>query len=91
MMTKKEKGKIVSYVKPSASFHLEADRCNRGVSLMLSGIIGVSEFSENIIHLQSHGGRIILNGSKLAMSVYDGGCVEVVGKLEGVQFKYGKT
>ena len=90
-MTKKENGRQNSTVKPSASFHLEADRCSRGISLMLSGIIGVSEFSDSVIQLQSHGGRIILSGSRMAISVYDGGCVEVLGKVEAIQFKYGKA
>lgn len=72
-------------------FHLEADRDGRGISVIISGIIGISDFSDNIIHLQSHGGRIVVCGSRLLLGVLDGGNVEIVGKVEGISFKYGKN
>lgn len=74
-----------------SSFHLEADRSTRGMSVILSGIIGISDFSDSQIHLQSHGGRIIVNGKKLFICVYESGSVEIVGKVEGIVFKYGKN
>ena len=62
-----------------------------GISVIISGIIGISDFSDNIIHLQSHGGRIVVCGSRLLLGVLDGGNVEIVGKVEGISFKYGKN
>ena len=90
-MTENDNIRARNTPKPSVSFHLEADRCSRGMSLVLSGIIGVSDFSESLIQLQSHGGRIVIGGTKLFLCVYDGGCVEIVGKVEEVRFKYGKN
>lgn len=78
-------------VAPTPSFHLEADRSTRGMSVILSGIIGISDFSDSNIALQSHGGRISINGKKLFICVYDGGSVEIVGKVEEIVFKYGKN
>ena len=73
------------------SFHLEADRSTKGLSVILSGIIGISDFSDSSIYLLSHGGRIIVNGKKLFICVYENSTVEIVGKVEGVIFKYGKN
>ncbi len=73
------------------SFHLEADRTLSGMSVILSGIIGISDFSDSLVYLQSHGGRIIVNGSGLLICVLDGGSVEIVGRVEGISFKYGKN
>ncbi len=93
-MTKREKGEAIKTKGiPSglSSFHLEADRSTKGMSVILSGIIGISDFSDNSIHLLSHGGRIIVNGKKLFICVYENSSVEIVGRVEGVIFKYGKN
>ena len=93
-MTHKEKTKSSSYSKISAalsSFHLEADRSTKGMSVILSGVIGISDFSDSSIHLLSHSGRIVVNGQKLFICVYENNSVEIVGKVEGVVFKYGKN
>lgn len=74
-----------------SAFHLEADRSTKGMSIVLSGIIGVSDFCDSSIHLRSHGGRILVNGKKLFINVYEGNSVEIVGKVEEIVFKYGKT
>lgn len=74
-----------------SSFHLEADRSSRGMSVILSGIIGISDFSEEQILLNSHGGRIAVNGKRLLISVYEGGSVEISGRVEEIAFKYGKN
>ena len=93
-MTHKDKTQVVAYSKISSalsSFHLEADRSTKGMSVILSGVIGISDFSDSSIHLLSHGGRIVVNGQKLFICVYENNGVEIVGKVEGVVFKYGKN
>ena len=74
-----------------SSFHLEADRSRRGLSVVLSGIIGISDFSDSLIDLKGHGGRISVHGKKLFISVYENGSVEIVGKVEEIVFKYGRN
>ncbi len=74
-----------------SSFHMEADRMGRGMSLILCGIIGISDFSDSFINLLSHGGRITVTGRGLFISVYENGSVEIVGRVEGISFKYGKN
>ncbi len=74
-----------------SAFHLEADRSAKGMSVILSGIIGISDFSDSFILMLSHGGRIQVNGEKLFISVYENNTVEIQGKVEGIVFKYGKN
>ena len=74
-----------------SAFHLEADRSREGLSIILSGIIGISDFSDHFIHLKSHGGRISVLGKKLFIKVYENSSVEIVGKVEEIVFKYGKN
>ena len=93
-MTRKDKTQTSVYSKISSavsSFHLEADRSTNGMSVILSGVIGISDFSDSSIHLLSHSGRIVVNGQKLFICVYENNSVEIVGKVEGVVFKYGKN
>ena len=73
------------------AFHMEGNRCNRGISLILSGIIGINDFSDCHILLLSHGGRISIVGKRLVMNVYECGNVEIIGRVEGIEFKYGKN
>ena len=74
-----------------SSFHLEASRSSRGMSLMLSGIIGISDFSEERIELLSHGGRVIISGKRLFINVYENNNLEILGKAEEIIFRYGKN
>lgn len=73
-----------------SAFHIEADRTSRGMAIVLSGILGISDFSDNSILLRSHGGRIVVNGRGLFINVYENHSVEIVGKVEEIVFKYGK-
>ncbi len=92
-MTERSKKKISGGGVSAAlsSFHMEADRTGRGMSLILCGIIGISDFSDSFINLLSHSGRISVTGSGLLISVYENGSVEIVGGVEGISFKYGKN
>ena len=74
-----------------SAFHLEANRSTKGMAIVLNGIIGVSDFSDSSIGLRSHSGRIIVNGQRLFISVYENNCVEIVGRVEEIVFKYGKN
>ncbi|MBO7196305.1 MAG: YabP/YqfC family sporulation protein [Clostridia bacterium] len=74
-----------------SSFHIEADRAGGGMSLIISGVIGISDFSDQFIHLLSHGGRIKITGKALFIRVYENNRVEIVGRIEGIVFSYGKN
>ena len=72
-------------------FHLEARRSTRGMSVIIGGVIGISDFSAETVLLKSHGGKIVVSGSYLLISIYEGGVVEILGKVTDISFKYGKN
>ena len=72
-------------------FRLEGERCRRGIKLRFAGIIGVKEFSEKSIEIANHGGRIVINGKRLVLSIFENNQIEIIGKVEGICFKYGKN
>lgn len=74
-----------------SAFHLEADRSRSGLNIVLSGIVGISEFSDEMICLKGHGGRIYVKGKHLFINVYENANVEIVGRVEEVVFRYGKN
>lgn len=92
-MTEKTKNTTNKNGIPSglSSFHLEADRSREGLAIILSGIIGISDFSDSFIHLKSHGGRVSVVGKKLFIRVYENCSVQIVGKVEEIVFQYGKN
>ena len=93
-MTKKGLREIFKEHRDSSGFsgfHLEADRSASGMAIVLCGIIGVSDFSDSSILLKSHGGRVVVNGKRLFINLYENHSVEIVGKVEEIIFKYGKN
>ncbi len=91
-MTQKNKREQSTLASPLlSSLHLEADRCSNGMSVVLCGIIGISDFSECSVLLKSHGGRIVVSGGGLSIKVYENNSVEIVGRVEEIRFNYGKN
>ncbi len=89
-MIKKSKGEEKNAT-TSLGFHLEADRSRRGMSVFVSGIIGIGDFSNEQILLRSHGGRVNICGKRLDMVIYENQTVEISGRVEEISFKYGKN
>lgn len=88
----KEK-KIISPSIPAvlSPFHIEVDKTARGFSLTCTGVKGISEFSDTEIMLKLAGFSLLISGKKLYMTVFEGKCVEIIGKFEEVRFIYGKV
>ena len=93
MLMTDNKGKIggAKSIRDITAFHLEAERETKGMALLFSGIIGIDGFDDSHVDLKSHGGRISVNGKKLQINIYEKNRVEIVGKVEGIIFKYGKN
>ena len=81
--------KCVRGARPPA-FNMEASRVGRGISVVLSGVIGISDYSETEILLKSHGGKIRINGQRLMLSIYEDNTAEIVGRIEEIGFGYSK-
>ena len=86
-----KKIKIDNITSPLGKFHLEANRSVHGMSIMISGVIGVSSFTESEIILKSHSGRIRVEGRMLDIKVYESGTAEISGRVENIGFLYGKN
>ena len=74
---------------PFSSFHIEADRSESGFSVFVSGIIGITDFTDESVMLKSHFGRVCIQGKRLTVCVYEGNTVEVGGRVEDIRLVYG--
>lgn len=93
-MTEKEKknaGVVRNYTKSLSSFRMEGERCSRGIVLRFAGIIGINHFSEEEIEINNHSGRILVFGKRMNVTVFENRQVEILGRVETVEFKYGKN
>ena len=89
-MTSKEKERNNVLPKKAftpSPFHIEIIRIKKNSRVVVSGIISVSEFSENAVHLISHGGRISFMGSSLTIAVLENKTVEIIGKVDSIGFE----
>ena len=69
---------------------LEIKKTSSGAVLSVVGIMSVTELSGEAISLASHSGRLRVSGTDLVLSVFENRCVEISGKIEGVDMGYGK-
>lgn len=83
--TKKEEQKM------PVGFYLSCERTVGGLSIIVGGIMSVTDFSEESVKLAGHTGRIAVNGKGLSMSVFENKNVEIKGRVEEIKFVYGRT
>lgn len=82
MMTKRDaegKNKI-------SSFHLEIDKFNGKISVNVSSVLAVEEFSTGVCILKFNKGGIRILGEGLELTVYQNKNVEISGKIRTVEF-----
>ena len=90
-MQEKNKKQRLSVPSVVSRFHLEARRSVKGMSVIVGGVIGISDFSDETVLLKSHSGKIKVKGKYLSISIYEGGVIERLGKVEDISFSYGKN
>ena len=88
---KKTVGVVRNYSAGLSSFRMEGERCPRGICLRFAGIIGINEFSDNLIEINNHSGRVLISGKRLRVVVFENKQVEINGRVETVEFSYGKN
>ena len=69
-------------------FCLEATRVGRKIAMSISGIICISDYSEELILLKTQGGKIRLCGEKLTLKVCEGNTAEISGRVREIGFDY---
>ena len=75
---------------PSAGFYLSCERVAGGLSLVIGGIVGVSELEDGCTELLTHTGRIMVRGKALRLTTFENKSIEIKGRIEGIFFVYGK-
>ena len=75
----------------SLPFHIEIDKCMRGVSLLASGVFKINSFSEEQVCLSVRGLDILACGEGLCMTVYENKTVEIVGRIRKIEYEYSKN
>ena len=81
---------ILSSLSPS-SFHVELKKSSRGAVAVVSGVMSVSNFTQECVELLSHSGRLTLVGDSLEISVLEGRIIEIFGRITEVRLGYGKA
>ncbi len=75
----------------SSPLKIDMQKSSRGAVTVISGIMSISEMSENEIELVSHSGRVVLLGDSLGVTVLENRSVEIYGRITEVRLTYGKT
>ncbi len=88
---KKRVGKISVPVGVMSHFHMEADRAGGGIALSFGGVKNVLDYSSTYVKLACGFVSISVEGTALAITLYENKTVEISGKVEGIDFSYAKN
>ncbi len=73
---------------PAPRFHIEIDGTSKGTFFLVNGVIGISEFSSELIKLITRYGSLSLGGSSLGIALFEAGVIEISGNVESISLKY---
>ncbi len=89
-MTRKNE-KAVPSVRPPSPFHVEIDRIQSGVAVLVSGVRAIRELTDTTALLRLKGGFMRINGSGISVTVYENKTVEVIGGVSGIEIENDKA
>ena len=69
-----------------SEFHIDIDRCARGLAVTVSGARCVIDFNDSECLLKVRRGRVRVFGKELNISVFENNIIEISGKIGGVEF-----
>ena len=72
------------------SFSVELRKSAVGSVMLVSGVLGIGELSDERITLLSHGGRLYITGDRLSLSALENRTLEVFGRITGLELSYAK-
>ena len=80
-----------AYVSPLSRFHAEIDGTGTSLAILISGVRNIPEFYDGGALIKISGMTVSVKGKGLAISVFEGRCVELIGKITEVEFIYDKN
>ncbi len=85
-MTEKKKQPV-----KMGSFYFKGERQGFGMCVTVGGVIGVGELSDERILLVSHSARLEVGGEGLSLTVLEGRCAQINGRVREMRLLYGKN
>ena len=72
-------------------FHVEIDRVQCGLAVLVSGVRAIRELTDTTALLRLKGGSMRINGMGISITVYENRTVEVIGGVMGIEIENDKT
>ena len=72
-------------------FHIEIDRVQGGVAVLVSGVRAIRELADTTVLFRIKGGFLRVNGRAIAVTVYENKTVEVIGGISGIEIESDKA
>ena len=72
-------------------FHVEIDRVQGGVAVLISGVRAIRELTDTTALFRIKGGFLRVNGHSIAVTVYENKTVEVIGGVTGIEIENDKA
>ena len=86
-MTEKRKKSIISNIKKkiNPTYQIEADGCGSIASVLISGVVGIVEYSSEEVRLLLSRESIKISGFSLEIAVYERKSVEIMGEVSSLE------
>lgn len=79
----KKTRRSVNYQMPR-DFHVEISRSEKKISVTVYGVISVIDIDGEKCILKIRGGKLVIRGKNLSVSVFENSILDVEGSIEGV-------
>ncbi len=91
-MTKAKKGISLAAIMPygTSGLSIEVKKSRLGAVMLVSGVISVTELSDEAVTALSHSGRVFIFGKRLTVSALENRTLAVYGKILGIEMSYGR-
>ncbi len=77
--------------RPPSPFHVEIDRVQGGIAVLVSGVRAIRELTDTTALLRLKGGFMRINGRDVSVTVYENRTVEVIGGVMSIEIENDKT
>lgn len=69
-----------------SGFHIEADKVISGISVSVSSVSSIIDFTTEVAVLKMKRGKIRIVGESLSLTIYENKIVEISGKVGNIEF-----